>query len=793
MIRHNLLVALRNLMKYKLQTVVSILSIAIGILTLAIVHTVLHEFKRPAVTNEPYYDRLYEVAIIDKEQSGENNWRYNISFEIMREMKAAGALPSAEKVTFPNGMQTNAMPEFYLGDELIAKQDIDLIATDDNYMNVFGVRSAITGEKIKVLKPGEAVIGRRMAKQLFGDINPVGIKIKNDDDRWSKKPALTICDVFEDVSLIEHLCESRDIYYSAGPLYVSTQYTGMSETGIYYSYRMYVVLREGRTVEQLKKEIERVLKPHNYSFEVGVPIFWSDKTESAYISIKSGVYVVGSLILLAAVIGFLRMQMQLLWMRRREISLRIVNGARRSQIFLTLSTEVTIVLLLSMLMSILFGVWLEGFYKSTLLQIIGYNFIDTSSIYISALIIVAILFVISSLIIWLTIRRICKSEGGLAASLRRSRTHFMRNAMLTIQLVVSIFFVCTTIQIYQLTKITYKQFNVPDNDSFYKQCMLCIPFEEFNSMEFRDGLSKLPSIDKLIPMKSISLYVDELNEREDLKGKVSTTHLHSYVVGDMSFVKFMNLDVKWLPGNADRSRCVLLAESTYRLYKELGIIHNGMLKIQTDYPVVGTFSFLPYNRSDNIAVVIDKEAMQDCDYIMVPKKGKYDELKAETNALVNKIYPALRKSIVRNMRDTMCIDAFVTDCTDTVTIILSIVSLIVCAMGIYSSVALDTRGRRKEMAIRKINGAKARNIALIFGKTYVIAIALASVINIPAAFMFADIFGGSFGGSLDDPQQSAIVSLLLGILIVAAVTFVIVFRHIRSAMKVNPANEIVKE
>ena len=112
MIRHNLLVALRNLMKYKLQTVVSILSIAIGILTLAIVHTVLHEFKRPTVINEPYFDRLYEVAIIDKEQSGEKFYRENISFEIMREMKAAGALPSAEKVTFPNGMMTNALPEF---------------------------------------------------------------------------------------------------------------------------------------------------------------------------------------------------------------------------------------------------------------------------------------------------------------------------------------------------------------------------------------------------------------------------------------------------------------------------------------------------------------------------------------------------------------------------------------------------------------------------------------------------------------------------------------------------------
>ena len=149
----------------------------------------------------------------------------------------------------------------------------------------------------------------------------------------------------------------------------------------------------------------------------------------------------------------------------------------------------------------------------------------------------------------------------------------------------------------------------------------------FPSSEIYDGLG--------------AVYDYELHEREDLKDQqLVTRNLHSYVVGDMSFVKFMNLDVKWLPGNTDRSRCVLLSESTYRFYKELGIIHNGMLKMGTDYPVVGTFSFLPYNSSDNIAVVIDKEAMQGCDYIMVPKKGKYDELKAETNALVNKIYPA---------------------------------------------------------------------------------------------------------------------------------------------------------
>ena len=257
----------------------------------------------------------------------------------------------------------------------------------------------------------------------------------------------------------------------------------------------------------------------------------------------------------------------------------------------------------------------------------------------------------------------------------------------------------------------------------------------------------------------------------------------------MALLKFMNIDVKWLPGNADRSRFVLLNESTYRRYKELDIIHNGMLKMQTDYPVAGTFSFLPYDRIGGSAIIIDKEAMQNSDYIMVPKKGRYDELNAEANALVNRMYPAVRRSIVHNLRDNMSVDAFILDCIRSTAMILSIVSLIVCAMGIYSSVALDTRGRRKEMAIRKINGAKTRNIALIFGKTYIIAIALASVINISTPLMIANIVKGT----LNKPQQSAIISLLLGILIVAAVTFIIVFRHIRSAMKVNPAEEIAKE
>ena len=63
MIVHNLKVAVRNLMKYRLQTVISVLSIAIGIVTLAIAHAVLARTTVPSIYSRPYYDRTYTLGL----------------------------------------------------------------------------------------------------------------------------------------------------------------------------------------------------------------------------------------------------------------------------------------------------------------------------------------------------------------------------------------------------------------------------------------------------------------------------------------------------------------------------------------------------------------------------------------------------------------------------------------------------------------------------------------------------------------------------------------------------------
>ena len=65
MILHNLKVAWRNLIKYKTQTLVSVVALAVGMVTLAATHFVLKHMGPPSIAHEPYYDRCYVMRFRD--------------------------------------------------------------------------------------------------------------------------------------------------------------------------------------------------------------------------------------------------------------------------------------------------------------------------------------------------------------------------------------------------------------------------------------------------------------------------------------------------------------------------------------------------------------------------------------------------------------------------------------------------------------------------------------------------------------------------------------------------------
>ena len=116
----------------------------------------------------------------------------------------------------------------------------------------------------------------------------------------------------------------------------------------------------------------------------------------------------------------------------------------------------------------------------------------------------------------------------------------------------------------------------------------------------------------------------------------------------------------------------------------------------------------------------------------------------------------------------------------------SIVCILLVILSVSSSISADTGMRRKEVALRKINGAKAQDIMALFIKPYCVILLLASVIGNLAAVVLIKKSDIGFGG---DFLLISLVSLIL----MALIIMLSIWRKIRTIMRTNPADVIKSE
>ncbi|MDE5997275.1 MAG: hypothetical protein K2G77_03580 [Muribaculaceae bacterium] len=136
-ILHDLKVAVRNLMKYKLQTAISVLTIAVGIITLAFVHSMMTRYRLPNIFDQSYRDRAYEV-IFKNIENGEPS--LSVSPELIRALKGNGGLHNAERIVVPNGTVFSNKMEFQLSDSSFRKGEVMATVIDPEFPEYAGYR-----------------------------------------------------------------------------------------------------------------------------------------------------------------------------------------------------------------------------------------------------------------------------------------------------------------------------------------------------------------------------------------------------------------------------------------------------------------------------------------------------------------------------------------------------------------------------------------------------------------------------------------------------------------------------
>ena len=794
MLLHNLKVALRNILKYKVQTLGSILSLAIGMVTLATVHSFLQNFRMASINHKPYYDRVYNLRF-DSIQNRQSEKSIRINGDIVRAVKANGGPRCIEQGPYaPNGMLTGGWAEFTLNGKTKRKTQLDAVPLDRHYPNFVGIRSAITGEKIKVLGPHDAIINEKQAKQIFGDKNPVGASIRLSKDYGNYQ--LRLVDVYQDLSLTEQ--NSSALFYSPWEL-------EDMDLNQFYAVALYVVLKEGCTPQQLKAEVNSRLKPLGVKVRIEK---LKDRLSEEYSTVaiaRSITYLIGSLILLAAIIGFLRMQTQLFWMRRREISLRITNGATRLQLFSMFATEVVMIVLVAYIVAVLMGAWICDYLAKPQFAEITSELGTVSHLYLYSLVIGLVVMMLCLAIIWIVLSRICKRTQALESGMRRSHNHWFRNTMLGVQVMISMFFLGVTFCLLCWVGKMADFNHIPDDERAYKQSLFLQTNAAENGQRLRDKLIHLPQVERWIPYSWGFWKVNELAENEEFSKAVwkddlfvshgNVTNYCFRITSDTSYLDFFKIKVNWKP-KANRKKCILVNEELYKYMRQYHVAPNDILTLDDmdSYQIAGTFQSIPYEGSMKTDIysfiVIDpKEAYDATLYILVAKPGEYKEMQIAVDRMIQKLEPAVVKPMSSNLRDYMAREMFALEILQNIAWILAIVSLAICLISIFSTVMLDTQTRKKEVAIRKVNGALTRDITKLFGRTYLVITLIAMVFAVVAILLFHIVLSRTFEMVKINPAFPIILSVVIVVGFIAA----IIACQVRKIMKVDPSEILAKE
>ncbi|WP_337486726.1 ABC transporter permease [Prevotella sp.] len=789
MLLHNLKVALRNILKYKVQTLGSILSLAIGMVTLAVVHSFLQNFRMPSISHEAYYDRVYTIRF-DSIQKRQTDDPINANGDIIRAIKANGGLRCIEQGPYAHGLMSGGSAEFTLSDKTKRKMQLEPILIERHYPNFAGYRSAITGEKIKVLDTHDAIISKKLSQQIFGDRNPVGtsVNLMKGDDNYQ----LRIVDVYQDLSLNEINGRPTALYFSP------CEFEDM-DFDQYFARQLYVVLKEGSTPQQLEAEANGRLKPLGLKTNIRPLKEQLDEENASSATGCSITYLISSLILLAAIIGFMRMHAQLFWMRRREISLRITNGATRLQLFSMFATEVVMIVLMAYIMAVFMGAWICDYLAMPQFAEIMFELGTISHLYLYSLVIGLVVIVLCLAVIWIVLSRICRRTQTLDSGMRRSHNNWFRNTMLCVQVIISMFFLGVTFCLLCWAGKMAEYNHIPDDERPYKQSLYMQTYDAENSQRLRDKLIHLPQVERWIPYSWGYWKIDELAENEEFskavwQGDRIVTHYCIRNTSDTSLLDFLKIKVNWKP-KADKKKCILVNEELYKHMRQHRVAPNDMLTIDNDsYKIAGTFQSIPYVQNMKYDmytfIVIDpKFSYETNDYILVAKPGEYKEMKVAVDRTIQQLEPTVVAQMSTNLRNRIAFEMFMVEILQSIAWALAVVSLAICMISIFSTVMLDTQTRKKEVAIRKVNGALTKDITKLFGRTYLVITLIAMVFAVVAMLLFHIVLSQLF----EMVEINPVMPILMSVVVVAVFIAVIIAWQVRKTMKVDPSEILAKE
>ena len=755
MIAHYLKVAFRNLWKYKFQHIVSALCLAVGVLAFSLM--------------------IRFVSVMSEKADyigGERAMQLNIG-----KKDFAGDIPFYEEDVRRLESQVTGMLDSISAFSYEANMDVEVVGIDGNetpYQVTYKTSnpSAFLFWKLPLLygsrlpeREDEIIVSAAFARRIAGGDNPVG--------RVVRIASQTSANGITDYSIVNVVAESEK--------------GGSPRTECWFPLslkpkawlQVYALREQGVSPEALKKRLagmnwirgEEVMHVKAFSLK---ELEESRNTDLA----RFFLLFISSLILLSGLINFLKFTFQMFYARQRELALRKCVGSDSKGIFWLLFSEVFIMLTIAWFLSLIMGevaiplarTWLpsENIVWMSASSVYGLH----TLVYLGTLLLCVPLLLIP---VW-RVRRV-----SLIHQIQFNRgKHVFRSLMIGVQLAVCIFFLGAVMVVH----LSYTEL-------FGKTYAPLATAEEERSLSL--------SLDT----ERIRQHWDEIRSDETLDGNLSSYLYTSYqkadhsevrvavAQGDPAYFDFFHIPLAGKRMEAETEGYVYVNEAFARLLQAEHAEGTVMLDGRS-YRIAGVYHEL-YKQvildgRMNLSVFFPSSQATTC-LLKITSGSEVDKVTKRVIALCRQYVPETLPLHIRKFSDVRQ--------TDTATIgmmkyamgILAGISVLLVVLSVYSSVVMDAETRRKEVAIRKINGASPWNIGLLFARGYALIFLIAFGVTYPVLRL-------AMIQALSDSGLQSVYGWAWGVclfVVVACLVGLTACWQIFRVMRLNPAEEIKRE
>ena len=787
MIKHCLKIAIRNLVKYKVQSAVSILGLAVGFVCFSLSLYWIHyemtydHFRQDA-------DRIYMVRTNDEYTEGKISTRVPYS------------LAAYLAQHFPD---IAVAAPFHLISERISVndkyQDAVFSSADSAWMNLMDIR-IIKGNRNFMLPKdnAEIAITEEAAKKWFRTEDPIGKEVKM--LRHTKK----ICAIVR--------AENRHTNFPFD--FIGNPELG--KTWWYITWSILIKVKPDTDIEELESKINAnlpaELKQVTLTRKTGIeriiltPLsklhyakdFRDDK--EAGITFQYIIYfsIAGILIITCALINYLTLFINRMRVRQREMALRMIHGANIRSLVSLLTVE----FLLLLACAVTTGFLLIEICFSSFIELTGID-AAKSSLYGETFLFIGLisLIILTAIIGLLYILYHRSLHLSLRYNTGRSTGTQLRRGSIVLQLLVCLSFIgCTVLINQQLDYLRHRDLGLKIKNRG--------SFSVMGDMDYTPLIRKikeLPMITEVMqpdyyPIVSQLTAIGQFDNWEGLDIPIDTPVPVKLFLGKEDFFRFYGITLlagEWLDDLSTYEDIIINESLARRMgWSPQEAIGKHIIQSYITYTIVGVVKDCHYGAPTlpipHTGFLVGEQMglmQRSAGILFKYKEGTWNECrKALEHLYQTECSP---ENILRLNSEEEVYNNYLRS-EEMLTRLLSFASLvcILTAMfGIYSLVTLTCEQRRKEIAIRKVNGATVWSILFLFFREYLIMLCIAALFAFPITYVIIKQWILNYVRQVSiSPLPFILILIGLALTVIAGISW-----RVWKAANENPAEVIKNE